>query len=139
MKTIVIKPFSNALILVVSTFFSTHTFAYNNRQVECLALSWGADACGQAVDQYAEKKMNSDVNDIIASPICSALIANSLKAGFSENDLKIALMTGALDQGGESGIESDNIFYNLLGGISYALSFTLKASVYNKCINSTYH
>lgn len=108
----------------------------HSRVVKCLALTWGPDVCSQAFTEYVKKTDNTeDISDIIKSPTCATMIATSLGEKVSQGDMEIAIITGALDEAGAAGIESDSLFYNVLGGFAHLYSFGIKASVYDSCMN----
>ena len=108
----------------------------NKKQLKCLALTWGPDVCSQSFSDYANKTNNiDDVSDIIKSPACATMITEALGEKLTQADLEIAILTGALDEGGAAGMESDNIFYNVLGGFAHLYSFAIKVSVYESCMN----
>jgi len=115
---------------------SNKTSTNNEKQLKCLALTWGPDVCSQSFSEYVKKNDDmDDVSDIIKSPTCATMIAQSLGEEVTQNDLEIAVITGALDEGGSAGINSDNPFYNILGGLAHLYSFALKATVYESCMN----
>jgi uncharacterized protein len=105
-----------------------------DRVLKCLALTWGPDVCGYAFNNYARENLNTEVNDIIASPACGATIASTLDEEFSQSDLQLAMLTGALDEAGKAGVESDNFFGKIFGGFAYIYSFAVKASIYDSCM-----
>ena len=99
-------------------------------------MTWGADVCSQAFSEYVKKNDDmDDISDIIKSPACATTIAKSLGEEVTQNDLEIALLTGALDEGGSAGINSDNGFYKFLGGMAHLYSFAIKVTVYDSCMN----
>jgi len=116
--------------------YSAKNNSSNEKQLKCLALTWGPDVCSQSFSEYAKKNDDmNDVSDIIKSPACATMIAKSLGEDVTQNDLELAVITGALDEGGAAGMQSDNLFYKALGGIAHLYSFAIKASIYESCMN----
>jgi hypothetical protein len=107
----------------------------NNRILFCLAKTWGPDVCSKKFREFAKNKMNTDVNNIISSPICTTLISKILNEPISQSDIDTAILTGFLDEFANSGIKSDNIIYYFSGIFSSVLSLSVKISQYDKCIS----
>jgi len=105
-----------------------------DRTLICLAKTWGPDVCSQKFNEFAKEKMNTEVNDMINSPVCATLISEALNEPVSQADVNVAILTGFLDEAGNSGVKSDNIFYNIAGGLSYMYSFAIKVSLYDECM-----
>lgn len=120
--------------------FSSNTYSKkqsscSDRTAVCLALTWGPDVCGTGFNKYAEENLNSNVHDIIASPSCLVAISEYLDEDYSDTDLGLAMLTGLLDEGGKAGIKSESLLNNVLGGLSYLASHSVKFSLYNSCMN----
>lgn len=108
----------------------------DKKNLKCLALTWGPDVCSQQFSEYAKKNDDmDDISDIIKSPACATMITKILGEQMTQNDVEISMITGALDDAGESGTNSDNGFYKFLGGVAYLYSFGIKASIYQSCMN----
>lgn len=106
-----------------------------NRMLICLAKTWGPDVCSYKFNQFAKQKMNTEVNDMINSPVCATMISEALNEPVSQSDIEVAVLTGFLDEAGSSGINSDNMLYNVLGGMAYMYSFGIKISLYDECMS----
>lgn len=113
---------------------SRKTYSCSERAGICLALTWGPDACSAGFNKYAAKELDSTVNDIIASPTCLVAISEALHEDYSQTDIEYAVITGALDEIGQAGINSDNFFYQMFGGFSYIYSYSIKFSLYESCM-----
>ena len=107
----------------------------SNKQLKCLALTWGADVCSQSFSRYADEKDMNDIHDIIKSPVCATMIAKSLNEDISQTDLEIAMVTGIADEAASAGMNSDNPLLKFLGGVAGMYSFGIKAVVYENCMN----
>jgi hypothetical protein len=116
---------------------TTNSSSHNEKQLKCLALAWGPDVCSQAFSKYAKENIDNinDVNDIIKSPVCATMIANSLGEEVTSEDVAISMITGLADEAGSAGVDSDNYIFKFLGGVAYAYSFAIKAVVYESCMN----
>jgi uncharacterized protein YgiM (DUF1202 family) len=120
---------------------STISYIRNNkskceRRTEiCLALTWGPDACSTGFNKYAEKELDTNVHDIIASPACLATISEALGQDYSGEDLGVAMITGALDEAGKAGVNSEDFFSKVLGVMAYIGSHGIKYNLYKKCMN----
>lgn len=110
------------------------TYSCSERTEICLALTWGPDACSATFNKYAARELDSTVNDIIASPSCLVAISEALNEDYSQTDIEFAIVTGALDEIGKAGINSDNFFGKLFGGLSYIYSHSIKYSLYDNCM-----
>lgn len=106
-----------------------------DRTIVCLAKTWGPDVCSYQFNKFAKEKMNSRVNDTINSPICTSLIAEIMNEPATKSDLKMAIITGMLDEIGSKGIDSESVFYNVIGGVAHVASFGTKITIYNECIS----
>jgi len=107
----------------------------SNKQLKCLALTWGPDVCSQSFSRYADEKDMDDINDIIKSPACATMIAKSLGEDVTQEDITLAMVTGAADEAASAGLNSENIFFKFLGGVAGMYSFGLKAVIYDSCMN----
>lgn len=108
----------------------------SERTTICLALTWGPDVCSASFNEYADRELDSKVNDIITSPVCLVAISGALDEDYSQTDIELAVLTGALDEIGKAGVDSDNFFGKLFGGLSYIYSHSIKYSLYKKCMKS---
>lgn len=127
------KVLSNKKGAYRSTNSSSHKRG-SNRTLLCLAKTWGPDVCSHKFNEFAKRKMDIEVNDMINSPVCATLISEVLNEPVTSSDIKVAVLTGMLDEVGSSGIESDNLLFNIAGGISYFYSFSIKLSLFNECV-----
>jgi tetratricopeptide (TPR) repeat protein len=117
-----------------STYSGTSSSYCSNRTLLCLALTWGPDACSTAFSHYAEKEFGTGINDVIASPGCTAAINEVMQQDYSQADLEIAAITGALDELGHAGLNSESGFGQLGGLLSHGLSFAIKFSIFDSCM-----
>jgi hypothetical protein len=53
----------------------------------------------------------------------------------SDEDIAVAAVTGLFDSIGKSGLDSDNAFYNILGGLAKGSSIALKISSLAACMD----
>lgn len=141
------KRFTNEVYISLYTNFNEETSNVSYQQQNksnnsdkdrtriCLAKTWGPDVCSHKFNEFAKKELNTEVNDMINSPICATLISEALNEPVTESDIQIAITTGALDEIGHAGINSDNILYNIVGGVAHLYSFSIKLDVYNDCMS----
>jgi len=107
----------------------------NKKELKCLALTWGPDVCSQSFSNYADKNNMDDITDIIKSPTCATMIAKSLDEDVTQEDIALAMLTGAADEAASKGLDSDSLFFNILGGVIGMYSFGVKAVIYDSCMN----
>jgi len=100
--------------------------------LKCAVLTWGPDACGMLV-QLAADYMEQKVFNIASSPICSEAVSDALGHQFTKGDLKASLLTGGLDDFGDSGLDSEDFIMNSLGFASKVASFGVKYLNFEKC------
>lgn len=101
----------------------------------CLIKALGTEACGAGIREVAKESFDADAYGFITSPACEATVAKIMGEEASDEDIAVAAVTGLFDSIGKSGLDSDNAFYNILGGLAKGSSIALKISSLAACMD----
>ena len=133
-KTYNVAKFSS--LPITTKTFSGNKSSCSLRGMACIALTWGPDACSTAFNKLSESSLSlMPWNDVLLSPTCAITISELINEDYSQSDIEVATLTGLLDEIGSAGVDSDNIFANVFGGLSYLYSQSIKVSIFDSCMN----
>jgi hypothetical protein len=100
----------------------------------CVIQMFGVEGCA-VYAQRIGRSLGSDLYDIATGPTCTAMVSETLEMKYSQQDLASAGAIATLDKIAEAGLKSDNLLYNVGGGLSLLLSLNERANSFERCLN----
>jgi tetratricopeptide (TPR) repeat protein len=101
----------------------------------CLIKALGTEACGAGIKEVAKESLDASAYDFITSPACEMTVAKIMGEEATDEDIAVAAVAGLFNSIGKSGLDSDNAFYKILGGLAKGSAIALKISSIGACMD----